>query len=519
MKLKSTLPALFLLLAVLFMASHGHAQTAFTYQGQLREGSTNANGAYTMIFALYDAVSGGNQIGGSLTNTPTLANGLFSVALDFGAGAFNGGARWLGITIQKGISPAETLSPRELITAVPYALYAMTPAGPQGLTGATGPQGTQGIKGNTGATGAIGPQGLQGLQGLTGTTGPTGPQGPQGLTGATGLQGPQGIKGDTGSIGSAGPAGATGAQGPQGTRGLQGLTGATGATGPTGPQGPIGLTGAQGLQGVQGPIGLPGTNSDFASAAASFTNGNWTTTVGNYQVFPNILRFDFNNALVLGMYSNGVVVPGRLSATNLNLQGGGISFLGGASIDDIGNAGIRVGGNSGSVILRESSIISADNTASLNFGTGALGLNGGLNVFGRFTVGTTNSTQVSITTNGDVSARSFNGTSDRNAKENFEGISPRDMLDKVAGLPISKWNFKQDTASKHIGPMAQDFHAAFNLGTDDKHIATVDEGGVALAAIQGLHSIVKEKDAEIADLKKRLETLERIVLKQNGVGQ
>ena len=53
--------------------------TAFTYQGQLRDSGTNANGAYTFIFKLYDATANGNQIGTALTNNATLANGLFTV--------------------------------------------------------------------------------------------------------------------------------------------------------------------------------------------------------------------------------------------------------------------------------------------------------------------------------------------------------------------------------------------------------------------------------------------------------
>jgi len=83
---------------------------AFTYQGQLRDGGTNANGAYTMIFKLYDAAGGENQIGSTIITSATLANGLFSVNLDFGAGAFNGSARWLDITVSNGV--AQTLSPR-----------------------------------------------------------------------------------------------------------------------------------------------------------------------------------------------------------------------------------------------------------------------------------------------------------------------------------------------------------------------------------------------------------------------
>jgi hypothetical protein len=57
--------------------------------------------------------------------------------------------------------------------------------------------------------------------------------------------------------------------------------------------------------------------------------------------------------------------------------------------------------------------------------------------------------------------------------------------------------------------MAQDFHAAFGLGTDDKHIATVDADGVALAAIQGLNQKLEEKNARIAELERRLEILEQ----------
>jgi hypothetical protein len=106
--------------------------------------------------------------------------------------------------------------------------------------------------------------------------------------------------------------------------------------------------------------------------------------------------------------------------------------------------------------------------------------------------------------------------SDRHAKENFKPVDPRAVLDKVAALPLSEWNYQADEVrSRHIGPMAQDFHAAFGVGFDDKHIATVDADGVALAAIQGLNrkleEAVKQRDAEIQQLKTRLEALERLV--------
>ena len=60
---------------------------------------------------------------------------------------------------------------------------------------------------------------------------------------------------------------------------------------------------------------------------------------------------------------------------------------------------------------------------------------------------------------------------------------------------------------RHIGPMAQDFYAAFGVGEDDRHISTVDADGVALAAIQGLYQVVQDKDAAIASLQTENETL------------
>ena len=92
-------------------------------------------------------------------------------------------------------------------------------------------------------------------------------------------------------------------------------------------------------------------------------------------------------------------------------------------------------------------------------------------------------------------------------------VNPQTVLAKVAALPVTEWNYKTDRQGvQHLGPMAQDFHAAFQLdGADDKHISVVDEGGVALAAIQGLNQKLQEKDAKIGELEKRLGELEATV--------
>ncbi len=86
-------------------------------------------------------------------------------------------------------------------------------------------------------------------------------------------------------------------------------------------------------------------------------------------------------------------------------------------------------------------------------------------------------------------------------------------------MPVQTWNYKsQDSSIRHIGPVAQDFAAAFKVGKDDRHINEVDEGGVALAAIQGLNQVVEDKDARIKALEKsnselqaRVANLEKLV--------
>jgi hypothetical protein len=98
--------------------------------------------------------------------------------------------------------------------------------------------------------------------------------------------------------------------------------------------------------------------------------------------------------------------------------------------------------------------------------------------------------------------------SDRNLKENFEPVSSREVLEKVVALPVSTWNFKADPGSRHLGPMAQDFYAAFQVGPDEKHIAVVDEGGVALAAIQGLNQKVETGRLKAQSLEQKLEQKE-----------
>jgi hypothetical protein len=115
---------------------------------------------------------------------------------------------------------------------------------------------------------------------------------------------------------------------------------------------------------------------------------------------------------------------------------------------------------------------------------------------------------------GEVHAADFVVTSDRDLKEAFAAIDSQQILDKVANLPITEWEYKADRAdTRHLGPVAQDFRSAFGLGKDDRHINAMDGVGVSLAAIKGLCERLEEKDAEIEYLKAELAEIKAMLRK------
>lgn len=112
-------------------------------------------------------------------------------------------------------------------------------------------------------------------------------------------------------------------------------------------------------------------------------------------------------------------------------------------------------------------------------------------------------------------ANAWAAVSDRNAKQDFVPVNARDVLERVAAMPVTTWTYKSEPGVRHMGPMAQDFRAAFGLGTNDKSIVTVDADGVALAAIQGVNEKVSSLEvesralrAENRGLRERLDRLE-----------
>jgi len=110
---------------------------------------------------------------------------------------------------------------------------------------------------------------------------------------------------------------------------------------------------------------------------------------------------------------------------------------------------------------------------------------------------------------------SWSCVSSRDEKRDFAAVDAQSMLQRVVALPITEWRYKTEVSgARHLGPMAQDFHAAFALGDSDRTIGVLDAAGVALAAIQGLNAkleaTVAAQAREIAELRDRLAQVESL---------
>lgn len=104
--------------------------------------------------------------------------------------------------------------------------------------------------------------------------------------------------------------------------------------------------------------------------------------------------------------------------------------------------------------------------------------------------------------------------SSKSYKKGIKPIDSMSVLDKVSSLPIKEWTYKhEDDDVKHVGPMAEDFHEVFGLGSSPKGIASLDSAGVALASIQALRA---EKDAQIDALRSEIKAMRDEMLKMQG---
>ena len=246
--------------------------------------------------------------------------------------------------------------------------------------------------------------------------------------------------------------------------------------------GSIGLLGrssARGIVGTQGDLGM--------SCAGTYAVGGCAT--------------DGNG--VTGVTTSGNGVGGR-SDTGIGVSGAS-NFRG---VQGLSDAGIGVIGISSTrAVIGTQGVISCPGAYAVGgCATSNIGVQG---------VSQTGTAAYFQGGSGGTGACAFNGgagwvcTSDRNKKENFKVVNVQAVLEKLAQMPVTRWNMKGDrNKTTHIGPVAQDFKAAFGLGENDTTINSADAQGVALAAIKGLYGVVKGRDAKITALLNQVGTLE-----------
>jgi hypothetical protein len=127
---------LFALVSACAFSLHGQT-SSFTYQGNLTDGVTPANGTYQMQFSVFNALSAGAQQGSTITNNSvSVVNGVFTVQLDFTSAPFAAGDnRWLEIAVKKPADPGfTTLTPRQQLTASPYSIRTLSASASDSLS-------------------------------------------------------------------------------------------------------------------------------------------------------------------------------------------------------------------------------------------------------------------------------------------------------------------------------------------------------------------------------------------------
>jgi trimeric autotransporter adhesin len=259
---------------------------------------------------------------------------------------------------------------------------------------------------------------------------------------------------------------------------------------------------ANGVGALRSNTGGTANMADGNGALNNNTGGYYNTASGYAALYGNTIG-SFNAA-------NGAAALGNNTDGSHNTASGNAALYYNTSGNNNtanGNEALHYSTNgSDNIALGYRAGYNLTGSESGNIVIGNPGVTGDTNII---RIGTT---QTATYLAGTVYADGVALTCDRNAKENFTAINTRDVLARVMSLPVTAWNYKTDGKGvQHIGPMAQDFQAAFQLGTDDKHISVVDEGGVALAAIQGLNQKLNEKDAEIQDLKQSVADLKKLV--------
>jgi trimeric autotransporter adhesin len=557
--------------------------TAFTYQGQLQEKGFPVNGTCNFIFELWNVESGGTAALESLSiDDISLTDGIFTVQLNFDLRYFEGDARWLAIQVDcEGSGAFETLSPRQPLTATPYAFYSLKVPW-TGITGipadiADGDDDTIYTAGDglVLSSGNVFSADTSYLQKRVAGTCPLGssirvidangnvtcePDDNTIYTAGNGLSLKEGSflinptytqRRVTGTCEAGAGITLVNQDGTVECEAYSDTSWSLSGNAGTTSSHFLGTTDDQGLHfKVNGQDAL---RLEPHATSPNLVGGNslnimasdvYGGTIGGGGTSGNPNAVYAHYGTVSGGLGNTAGVLGSPTTTMYATVGGGVdntaseqyATVAGGNNNTASGDYASVGGGSFNVASGDFAMIPGGSgneaVGKYSFAAGRLAT---ANQDGCFTwADSTTTTLLSCDTPNAWVARATGGVtfytsaghgsgvtvtagggawatvSDRNLKENFEDVDSRALLETLADIPISTWNYiSQDDAIRHIGPVAQDFYAAFGVGENDTSISTVDADGVALAAIQGLYAENQDLKARIDDLEARLSALEQ----------
>ncbi|HEU0301490.1 MAG TPA: tail fiber domain-containing protein [Longimicrobium sp.] len=455
------------------------------------------------------------------------------------------------------------------------------PAGPQGETGPAGPQGETGPAGPQGETGPAGADGAPGADGADGQAcwdlnnngiGDTGEDANGDNTvDVADCKGEQGEPGAPGADGEDGEDGVV----PTNAQGAYDLTNVNGFVAPgTEGSGNLPASGAgvrlmwypnmyafragkvEGFGSTYWDLANIGSGSvavgentrasggnSFAAGEATTASGAESVALGNSGTASGDRSFTFNGtasgvgAVAIGSGAQATS-DDALAMGPSSIAGGLASIVLGPSIAN-GSFGVAIGlqnsasgnfsvaiGKNARTANRQGSIVLGDGCAGFSSDSVFPTANnqvvmrgcGGVKIFTN--QGLTAGVQLA------AGASAWSVVSDRDRKENFLAVDGEDLLARLRGVPVTSWNYlSQDRSIRHMGPMAQDFYAAFGLGESDVLISSIDIDGVSLAAVQALSARTDALRAEnealrtenasqqeqIAALQARLDRLEAVL--------
>jgi Chaperone of endosialidase len=285
---------------------------------------------------------------------------------------------------------------------------------------------------------------------------------------------------------------------------------------------------------ASGPNSLAIGSSTSASASASVAMGSSTIASGP-DAFAAGSRTTASGGASVALGSSTTASGGdSVAMGSFTTAGGGNSLAIGSSTIASGNRALAGGLSSqaiGATSLAFGDNVRADGTGSVALGSFAAAIANGSFVFSDRSQpgvlhGAVNPNEFSVRATGGVTFQTglaanvgvrlaSNGTqwlslSDARTKHRFRELDTDDVLARIAAMPVTEWSYDaQDAGVRHIGPTAQDFHAAFGLGEDPLRIGTLDADGVALAGVKAVETRTRALRDEQEALRRRVAALEQ----------